>query len=201
MERKEGRGRPGAPNSQQEGTPQKEQAKPKRQSELDKFLELEEKEGRNRLFRAYPPEWTGIDPVGQPYKSMKVSEFNLSCRIREKAQDKALVEKLTSLKESLEKVSTAYGIIAYPFCKQRDVRDAIEISLEEDTRLHKKTKVELNDEELELVSKLTAVRDLPFDPEKRVYGYSEVSGYSPTGERNQKSSLFERYVTCRRDDE
>jgi hypothetical protein len=32
----------------------------------------------------------------------------------------------------------------------------------------------LNDEELELLSKLTAIQGLPFDLEKRVYEYSEV---------------------------
>jgi len=46
-----------------------------------------------------------------------------------------------------------------------------------DTKRYGRDKVELNDEELEVLSKLTRVRRLPFDPEKRVYKYSEVEGY------------------------
>jgi hypothetical protein len=53
----------------------------------------------------------------------------------------------------------------------------------------------LNDEELELIGKLAAIQDLSFDPEKRVYEYSEIPGYDPECEWTY--SIFERTRWCK----
>lgn len=198
MERKEDPGRPATPRGQ-EGTPSQEHAKPKGDSELIKYIEQQEE--KFRLLKPHPPERTDIDTVGQPYIAMTWLVDEIGFRISEKDDDKVLVEKLGAWKETITKVSNAYAIIAYPFCKLQKAKEYIEAGLGSDTQRHKRTKADLNDEEFELLSKLTAIHGLPLDPEKRVYKYSEVPGYSPDWEpKNDGGWLFERYVTCRRDD-
>jgi hypothetical protein len=78
------------------------------------------------------------------------------------------------MKETIRKVKTAYEILAYPHCKDWGRRDNIESELERDRQSFERDQVELNDEELRALSKLTAVRKIPFDPQKRIYKYAEV---------------------------
>ena len=196
-EREQGRPEGSPPNL--ESVSPKEQAKPKRESELIKYIEQQEE--RFSLLKPLPPERADIDSVGQPYRSMTWLEDEIGFRMNEYKHDKVLVEKLASWKETITKVSKAYAIVAYPFCKLQKAKEYIEAGLGSDTQRHKRTKVELNDEEFELLGKLTAIHGLPFDPGKRVYEYSEVSGYSPDWKPKESSWLFERYVTCRLDDE
>jgi hypothetical protein len=196
MERKEGRGRPGAPNSQQEGTPQKEQAKPKRESELGQLFE------ERRLFAAWAPK--GIDPESYPIEAMREIQDELDERIRRqyataeywqedliqgkrmKALEGILVNKMYSLRRSVDTVQKAYEIIAYPFCKNQELKKSIKKELELADDLTRTDKVELNDEELEVIGKMATIRRLPSDPEKRVYKYSEVPDFT--------TWLFRRHV-------
>lgn len=186
MERKEGRGRPGAPNSQQEGTPQKEQAKPKGESELSKLLE------EKRLFAAWAPK--GRDPESYPIEAMKEIQSELDGRIRRqydtaehlpydliqgapmKALDEILIDKMYSLRESTQKVERAFEIIAHPVLRHQELKKKIEDEFVDKLNRGSIDEVVLSDEELEVISKMTRIRSLPFDPEKRVYNYTEVPG-------------------------
>jgi hypothetical protein len=84
------------------------------------------------------------------------------------------------MKETLRKIKTAYEIIAHPFCREEGRRYAIESELERDQNSFDRRSVELNEEELGMLSKLATARGLPCIPEKRVYEYSEVIGSSPS---------------------
>jgi hypothetical protein len=83
-------------------------------------------------------------------------------------------EKYAPIQENIRKVKTAYEILAYPHCKDWGRRDNIEDELESDRRAFERDQVELSDAELKILSNLTAARNIPFNPEKRVYKYSEV---------------------------
>lgn len=197
MSLKEGQGRPeGVPKSQQEGTPPKEQAKPKGKSELSKLLE------EKRLFAAWAPK--GRDPESYPIEAMKEIQSELDGRIRRqydtaehlpydliqgapmKAIDGILIDKLYSLRASIDAVEKAYGIIAYPSFKSEKLKRSIKKELERADDITGIDKVELNEEELEIIGRVTKIRGLPFDPEKRIYEYSEVRDYT--------SGLFRRTV-------
>jgi hypothetical protein len=117
MERKEGRGRPGAPNSQQEGTPQKEQAKPKRESELGKLLQ------ENGLF---DKEYKLLgDPVGyHTIKRMETIQNGLYIEICRIGQNEALKKKCNSWKDTIQNLKMAYGIIVYPSNKDKHDKSA-----------------------------------------------------------------------------
>ena len=49
--------------------------------------------------------------------------------------------------------------------------------IDESNSYGRRREIDLNNEELEALGKLTAVRGLPFDPDKRLYRRSEVPGY------------------------
>ena len=87
---------------------------------------------------------------------------------------KELGERFAPLREHIQKVKTAYEILAYPHCKYVGSRENISDELARDRQSNERDQVELNDAELAILSKLTAARKLPFNPEKRVYAYDEV---------------------------
>jgi hypothetical protein len=187
MERDRGLGRPDGASSNQTKPEPKEQAKPKGESELSKLLE------ERRLFAAWAPR--GRDPENYPIEVMKQIQSELTERRdrqwaaaeylpedliqgkQMKALDRIIIDKLYSLKESVRKVERAFEIIAYPVWQNQELKENIKEDIVDDTERYGRDKVELNDEELEVIGKLTRVRSLPFDPEKRVYEYSEVEGY------------------------
>ncbi len=88
-------------------------------------------------------------------------------------------ERFAPFKEHIRKVRTAYEILAYPHCKSQGSREVIEAQLAQDQMSNERDQVELNDAELAILSKLTAARNFPFNPEKRVYQYDEVFHPSP----------------------
>jgi hypothetical protein len=83
-------------------------------------------------------------------------------------------ERFAPMKEHIQQVTTAYKIIAYPHCKFQGSRELIESQLMAEQERVEREQVELSDPELQILSKLTAARKLPFHPEKRVYKYDEV---------------------------
>ena len=97
---------------------------------------------------------------------------------RKNATCAILVPKLpvSAMKETIRKVKTAYEILAYPHCKDWRRQDNIEAELERDRQSFERDEVELNDEELRALSKLTAARNIPFDPQKCLYKAAEVLG-------------------------
>src|SRR5262249_23213733 len=83
-------------------------------------------------------------------------------------------EYMAPMRESIRIVKTAYEILAYPHCKDRGRRECIEDELVQDQYSFERDEVELNDDELRALGKLAAARKIPFDPQKRLYKYSEV---------------------------
>jgi hypothetical protein len=85
-------------------------------------------------------------------------------------------ERAAPMKESIRRVKTAYEILAYPHVKEGGRKDAIQAELLQDRQSFERDQVELTDEDLRALSKLTAARNIPFDTQKRIYKYSEVPG-------------------------
>ena len=190
-----GQGRPEAPKSQQEGPPPKEQAKPQGESGLSRLLD------EKRLFAAWAPK--GRDPDSYPIEAMKQIQSEVTERIQRQYDaakhfsplrqsdvlDAIIIDKLWDLKISIYNVERAYEIIAYPICKNQELKISIKKDLEKEGHMGR---IELNEEELEAIGKMTTIRGIPFDPEKRVYAYYEVPGYT--------SPMFRRHLhRCRFD--
>jgi hypothetical protein len=123
----------------------------------------------------------GEDPAYYPITVL--NEFNYMIVNREDIKNNPgglpyaeFGEYAAPMKETIRKVKTAYEILAYPHCKDWGRRDNIASELERDRQSFERDEVELNDEELRALSKLTVARKIPFDPQKRVYKYTEVLG-------------------------
>jgi hypothetical protein len=198
MERDRGQGSPEGKPKKEDRAPLKEQVKPKGESELGKLLE------EKRLFAVWAPK--GRDPESYPIEAMKEIQSELTERIEKqyaaseylpevliqgvqmKAVDQILIDKLYSLRESARKIERVLEIIVYPVLQNQELKKNIKEDLMDDTKRYgRRSDVELNDEELEAIGKLTRVRLLPFDPEKRLYEYSQVPGYD-------EAMLFSRTV-------
>ena len=103
-------------------------------------------------------------------------------------------ERFAPFQEHIRQVKTAYEILAYPHCKYEGSRELIEGELARDQRSFERSQVELNDAELTILSRLTAAKNLPFNPEKRVYQYDEVFHPSPDIEPPLNSAEFIRWL-------
>jgi len=103
-------------------------------------------------------------------------------------------ERFAPYQEHIRNVKTAYEILAYPHCKYEGSRELIEGELARDQRSFERSQVELNDAELTILSRLTAAKNLPFNPEKRVYQYDEVFHPSPDIEPPLNSAEFIRWL-------
>jgi hypothetical protein len=124
----------------------------------------------------------GVDPAYWPIQVLK--ELNAYILDNDTAaagrlntlgfRARELGERFAPLKDHMQKVTTAYAILAYPHCKYELSRENIEDQLRRDRESNERDQVELNDTELQILTKLTAARKLPFNPEKRVYTYDEV---------------------------
>jgi hypothetical protein len=90
------------------------------------------------------------------------------------ATPRETAETFAPIQENIRRVKTAYEILAYPHCKLEDRREEIEAELGKDHELTGRDQVELDDTELKILGKLSAVRNIPFSPDKRVYTYEEV---------------------------
>jgi hypothetical protein len=186
--KEKGQGGPEQKPKNKESASPKEQAKPKGESELSKLFE------EKRLLAAWAPK--GRDPESYPIEAMRQIQDEINERIRRqydvaveyppdsiygkkiKALDEILVDKLYALRESTDKVQKAYEIIAYPFCKNEELKKSIKKELELYDDLSGRGKVEPNDEELEVIGKMATIRRLPFDPDKRVYRFTEVPDFT-----------------------
>jgi hypothetical protein len=109
-----------------------------------------------------------------------------------------LGERFAPYQEHIRNVKTAYEILAYPHCKYEGSRELIESELARDQGVFERDQVELNDAELAILSKLTAARNLPFNPEKRVYQYDEVFHPSPDIERALNGAEFIKWLGARK---
>ena len=91
---------------------------------------------------------------------------------------KEVGERFAPYEEHIRNVKTAYEILAFPHCKYQGSRELIDDELNRDQRSFERDQVELNDAELAILSRLAAAKNIPFNPEKRVYQYDDV--FHPT---------------------
>ena len=103
-------------------------------------------------------------------------------------------ERFAPFKEHIRNVKTAYEILAYPHCKYAGSREVIEGELAQDQHSNERSQVELNDGELAILSGLATAKNLPFNPEKRVYQYDEVFHPSPDIEPPLNGAEFIKWL-------
>ena len=104
-------------------------------------------------------------------------------------------ERFAPMQQHIRNVKTAYEILAYPHCRSAGSREVIEAELAMDQRSNDRNRVELNDAELAILSRLTAAKNLPFNPEKRVYQYDEVFHPSPDIEPPLTGSAYMKWLS------
>jgi hypothetical protein len=104
-------------------------------------------------------------------------------------------ERFAPMQQHIRNVKTAYEILAYPHCRSAGSREVIEAELAMDQRSNDRDRVELNDAELAILSRLTAAKNLPFNPEKRVYQYDEVFHPSPDIEPPLTGSAYMKWLS------
>jgi len=141
------------------------------------------------------------DPAFWPVRVL--NELNYFIVERDHATDRPNVwgvnarelgERFAPYKEHIRKVKTAYEILAYPHCKSQGSREVIEGELARDQHSFERDQVELNDAELAILSRLAAAKNLPFNPEKRVYQYDEVFHPSPDIEPPLTGSAYFKWL-------
>ena len=154
--------RPGGTLTTEDKTQRKEQPP------LASFME-------KNLFDKLSQTPAGEDPAYWPLPMLHELNYHIVTRHEMRSADaRAIGERYAPMKESIRKVTKAYEILAYPHCKDWGSRENIEDELATDQVMFERDHVELDDAELKILSKLTAARKLPFDPQKRNYQYSEV---------------------------
>ena len=156
------------------------------------------KDAFGRLSETPPKE----DPAFWPIKVL--NELNYMILERDHATERPnawganpreLGERFAPYQEHIRKVKTAYEILAFPYCKYEGSRVVIEDELARDQRaFYERDQVELNDAELAILSKLTAARNLPFNPEKRVYQFDNVFHPSPDIEKALNGAEFIKWL-------
>jgi hypothetical protein len=125
----------------------------------------------------------GEDSAARPLPLMDELEHDLQMRPSWERQDRARAEQLTAWKQSVKKVSMAFEILAYPHLEDPRLRGSVRKRMLDaraypDINTHDhphRAPIELNDEEVRALSMLTQVVELPFDPKKRVYQYSDLA--------------------------
>ena len=107
-------------------------------------------------------------------------------------------ERFAPLKGHIQKVKTAYEILAYPHCKYVGRRENIEDELARDQQSNARDQVELNDAELQILTKLAAARKISVDPQKRVYQYAEVFHPSQNIEKALDGAEFMQWLAAQK---
>jgi hypothetical protein len=148
----------------------------------------------------------GVDPAFWP--AQVLNELNYMILHRDEAPPGALGvwnvperevgERFAPYQEHIRKVKTAYEILAFPHCKSSGSRELIDGELARDQQSFDRDQVELNDAELAILSRLAAARNIPFNPEKRVYHYDEVFHPSPDIEPALNSAEFIKWLGAQR---
>jgi hypothetical protein len=144
----------------------------------------------------------GVDPAFWPVQVL--NELNYMIVNRDEATPGALNvwgvparevgERFAPFQEHIRKVKTAYEILAFPHCKYQGSRDLIDDELYRDQHSFERDQVELSAPELAILSRLAAAKNIPFNPEKRVYQYEEVFHPSPDIEPALNSAEFIKWL-------
>jgi hypothetical protein len=173
--------------------PQPELPEPQKKSGVSKLLE------EAGLFTADIPRFSSRfiwkDPTCFPLEVMNKLQYDLTITLASSSPGSSRAKKLASWKESIGKIQMAYEIIVYPLLKRAesqlasnpervpreygpaDYESTITEKIRDAQEHPHRASVQLNDEELKILSKLTQARGLPFDPDKHVYHYTECSGH------------------------
>lgn len=114
----------------------------------------------------------GEDPAFWPVRVL--NELNYRIVDRGPGNSGPIGEKYAPLRETVQNVTTAYEILAYPHCKYIGSREIIEEQLRMKQEREERDSVELNDAEFSVLRKLAAARKIPLNPDKRRYNFSEV---------------------------
>jgi hypothetical protein len=175
----------------QRNDPSKEQGSHFKESGISKLLEARD------LFDAYTPE--GKDPTCYPIEVIENLVYNTSLKVHRGEVQKPLAENWPSWKKSINKIQMAYEITAYPLLElaearyardpKRDptehgpqsyemainelIRDAQDYPDKDTHEYPHRAPIDLGDEEMGILRKITAARGLPFNPKKRAYSYLE----------------------------
>jgi hypothetical protein len=154
-----------------------------------------------KLSEAPPTE----DPAFWPVRVL--NELNYMILERDNATDgpnvwgvnaRELGERFAPYQEHIRNVKTAYAILAFPHCKSQGWLEVIDDELYRDQQAFERDQVELNDAELAILSRLAAAKNLPFNPEKRVYHYDEVFHPSPDIEPALNGAEFIKWLGAQR---
>src|SRR3954469_24144004 len=132
------------------------------------------------LFGNHTPK--GANPVAFPLQVLSEAQYVAGMKDYETGYEKSLGERLAPYKKTLQKVEMAYEIIAYPLLENSEygasIREGItdaEIYPNERTDEYPhRAPIALNDAELKILGRITQDRGLPFNPEKRVYQYTDL---------------------------
>lgn len=175
----------------QRNDPSQEQRNHLKESGISKLLEARD------LFEASTP--VGKDPTCYPIEVMENLVYNTSMKVHRGEVQTTLAENWPSWKKSIKKIQMAYEITAYPLLElaearfasdpKRDptehgpasyemvinelIRDAQEHPDKDTQEYPHRAPIELNDEEMGILRKITQARGLPFNPKKRAYSYLE----------------------------
>ena len=135
----------------------------------------------------------GEDPAFWPVRVL--NELNYRIVDTGPENSGAIVEKFAPLKETVQNVTTAYEILAYPHCKYIGSREIIEEQLRMKQDREERDSVELNDAEFSVLRKLAAARKIPLNPDKRRYIFSEVFNPPQEIEKALNASDFIKWQT------
>jgi hypothetical protein len=124
--------------------------------------------------------WPGQDPLYRPSYLMDHLRYELSMQAYR--EGRVQVGEKLPVAQSLEKVRMAYDIIAYPRLDNAELKlevksviaDAVENPDMRTDDFPHRGPIALTDEEVRMLSKLAQAMALPFDPDKRVYRYTEL---------------------------
>jgi hypothetical protein len=146
---------------------------------------------------SFTPE--GQDPAFWPIRVLNELEYHILVKDDPTLGPvtRAIGEKYAPYKETIQRVRTAYSILAYPYCRNEALKEQIGAGLELERQGLGQDQVELNDQELKILSQLAAARKMPFHPERRVYPYSEVPispGIDPFGRRHLTTEEIRKMI-------
>lgn len=141
----------------------------------------------------------GEDPAFWPIRVLNEVSYYISVKdqFSNGTFTRAMGEKYAPLEETIQQVKTAYSILAYPHCQYEGWQYEIGRELEIDRQLRGRDQVELTDNELQILGQLTTTRKIPFNPEKRIYYFSEVPiapNIDPFGRRHMTTEEIRKMI-------
>ena len=155
------------------------------------------KELDEKVFSRLSDTPAGEDPAFWPVRVLNELNYHIVNKDQEGMGERsqAIAERFAPLKETVQNVTTAYEILAYPHCKYIGSREIIEEQLRMKQEREEREAVELNDAELRVVGRLAAARKIPLNPDKRRYNFSEVFNPPQEIEKALNASDFIKWQT------